>query len=74
MACYSSPLLGVFILACVVLCGVLAIMLLIIYSIFSSSNFSKGHIDISRFLIEECHASVNATDNNGFTPLHNACW
>ena len=34
---------------------------------------SKGHLDIVKYLIEECKADPNIKENwNEYTPLHNA--
>ena len=32
----------------------------------------EGHLDIVKYLVEECHANIEAKDNDGCTPLHRA--
>jgi ankyrin repeat protein len=33
-----------------------------------------GYMDVVRYLVETCGASVEVADKDGDTPLHNACW
>ena len=36
-------------------------------------HYRKGHLTVVQYLVEKCFADVNLKDNNGCTPLHDAC-
>ena len=38
-----------------------------------SLSYSKGHVDVMKVLIADGHCKVDPTNNNGDTPLHEAC-
>ena len=44
--------------------------LIIVNILFSCSN---GHLEVVKMLVEDYHCGVNTTDDDGYTPLHEAC-
>ena len=39
-----------------------------------TSFSSNGHLNVVRYLVTEAHCDPNVKTNNGWTPLHHACW